>query len=425
VVSFFLLGYVTDPNTWHRSIRAVPSGSTVVLDADGRAIIESYTDPLEVLRHEPRPESDSPSLRAAVLESVKHHLLADVPVGLFLSAGLDSGTLCGLVGECVEPAALCGVTLGFSDYVGTTKDEVPLARALAQHYGSRHCIVTYRREDFEQDRTRLMAAMDQPSVDGVNTYFVSKATAAAGLKVALSGVGGDELFGGYPSFRQVPRLARTLRGVPHAFGKNMRAVLAPFVSRVTSPKHAGLLEYGGSVTGAYLLRRALFMPWEIADLVGSELALAGLEALDVLGSLDAIVKGIRSPYEQVMALEHSIYLKNCLLRDTDWAGMAHSLEIRTPLVDATLFAQLAAARHPLGVGYSKADWSETPSDPLPSEIKNRAKSGFDVPIREWLMHGETQGPSDRGRRGWAKRIAKANLFVQENCSNTERAEVGV
>jgi asparagine synthase (glutamine-hydrolysing) len=405
LASFFLWGYVTEPHTWHSAVRAVPSGSMMVFRADGQFTIKSYSNPLDQLRQSQEPAAESSSLRDAVLGSVKHHLLADVPVGLFLSAGLDSGTLCALVAECTDPASVRGITLGFDSYAGTRNDEAPLANVLAKHYGCRHQVVRYRRGDFEGAGDQLITAMDQPTVDGVNTYFVSKAASAAGLKVALSGVGGDELFGGYPSFTQVPRLARMLCRVPRSAGRAMRALCAPIVSKITSPKHAGLLEYGGSVTGAYLLRRALFMPWEIASVIGPDLALAGLEELDVLGSLERVIHDIDSPYAQVMALEHSIYLKNCLLRDSDWAGMAHSLEIRTPLVDATLFAQLAYVRHH-GLTYTKGDWAETPSRRLPEEVRNRPKTGFTVPIREWLDNSDCRGAQERGRRGWARRVAR-------------------
>src|SRR5947208_493538 len=109
-----------------------------------------------------------------------------------------------------------------------------------------------------------MGSMDQPSIDGVNTYFVSYAASQASLKVALSGLGGDELFGGYPSFSDVPRLTRACKAFRHLgpLARAFRSISAPLLSHVTSPKYAGLFEYGHSLGGAYLLRRGLFMPWE-------------------------------------------------------------------------------------------------------------------------------------------------------------------
>lgn len=404
IASFYLWGYVTDPHTCYRAIRALPAGCMLKCRPGHTPVIEQYCDPLEPLRDpHPEAESDFASLRDAVLDSVRHHRLADVPVGLFLSAGIDSASLCALNTECQRATGITAVTLGFAEYRATPNDEVPLARAIASRYGVRHRVVEYTADDFVQERARLFAAMDQPTVDGVNTYFVSKATAASSLKVAMSGVGGDELFGGYPSFRQIPRLVRYLHYVPRRAGKTLRHVLAPLVSRLTSPKYAGALEYGGDVAGAYLLRRALFMPWEIPALMDPEMAAAGLGELDVLHQLDRITRGIESPWDQVMALEHAVYLGNCLLRDADWAGMAHSLEIRTPLVDATLFAQTIAMRATRRAGrpFTKHDWARTPAVALPSNLFHRPKTGFSVPVREWVTQLPDIGTHGRRSRGWA------------------------
>ncbi|MCK9187959.1 asparagine synthase (glutamine-hydrolyzing) [Acidithiobacillus sp.] len=409
LVSFCLWGYVTDPHTIYRDIHALPAGHQMFWRRGQAAIIRSYCDPLEVLRTGARQDLQVADLHAALADSMRHHLIADVPVGLFLSGGIDSSALLSLATECADPASLQTVTLGFQEYTGQEQDEVPQARATAQRVGVNHRVVQYGRQDFIEERTRLFAAMDQPTIDGVNTYFVSKATVAGGLKVALSGVGGDEVFGGYPSFRDVPRLVHRLHGFPSGWGKWVRHVLSPTLSRRTSPKYAGVLEYGGTISGAYLLRRALFMPWEIPALLGDEIASEGLGSLDVMGNLNRVIHGIASPHDQVMALELAVYLKNCLLRDADWAGMAHSLEIRTPLVDAQLFKQLIVLRSAHeGKPWTKKDFGQAPRRPLPNDLLIRPKTGFAVPVRDWLCN-DVQGrhghaPMLRGHRAWAVNI---------------------
>ena len=410
VASFFLWGYVTEPHTWYSNIHTLPAGSLMRWHPGSEPEIENYRDPLTPLREPEDAAHDAPSLRSALLESVEHHLLSDVPVGVFLSAGVDSGTLLSLAGERVDRRSIRAVTLAFDEYAGTPSDEAPVARAIAQLYEASHQVVTYSRGDFLHERAALLSAMDQPTIDGTNTYFVSRATAQAGLKVALSGLGGDELFGGYPSFRQVPALTRRLNWVPERLGRATRRILEPLVSRLTSPKYAGLLEYGADISGAYLLRRALFMPWELPGVMGEEAAAEGLGELDVLSTLEAVTTGIVAPHDQVMALELSVYLRNCLLRDADWAGMAHSLEIRTPLVDVELFAQLAALRRKMGgAAWSKHDLASAPTQPLPAEIIARPKTGFNVPVREWLLYetdnGGVQRSPERGRRSWARAVA--------------------
>lgn len=144
-------------------------------------------------------------LDEALGDSVRHHLIADVPVGLFPSSELDSATLVALASE-IQGASLRTVTLGFDEYFGSADDEVPLTEEIVRAYGTQHSTHRINAGDFRGNEGNLFAATDQPSIDGVNRYFVSK----AGLKGAVSGLGGDELFGGYDKFRQIPKLVRGL-----------------------------------------------------------------------------------------------------------------------------------------------------------------------------------------------------------------------
>src|SRR5262249_39735766 len=153
------------------------------------------------------------------------------------------------------------ITLAFDEFRGTAEDEAPLAARVAERYGARHIVRRVDECEFRKDLPAIIEAMDQPSIDGVNTWFVAKAAKEAGLKDALSGLGGDELLAGYPSFVDVPRWLRrfgpiaAVPGLGRAARPLIRA-LAPGVARAT-PKALGLLEYGRSWAGAYLLRRGL------------------------------------------------------------------------------------------------------------------------------------------------------------------------
>jgi asparagine synthase (glutamine-hydrolysing) len=403
---FFLWGSVPEPFTLHAAIRALPAGSTLWVSRAGERVERRYFDLAAVLRAAEdcgTPPADAPeALRAALADSVRHHLVADVPVGVFLSAGLDSTTLAGLAAE-EATTSLRTLTLGFREFEGSDKDETVLAAEAATLYGTRHETRWIRGEEFAAERERLLDAMDLPSTDGVNTYFVARAARQAGLKVALSGLGGDELFASYPSFRQVPKVVSAMTPIrPLAgIGGAVRALAAPVVGRVTSPKYAGLLEYGTTVGGAYLLRRSLFMPWELETVLPREVARAGLERLETLTGLERTLDGVRTPRLQVTLLESCWYMRNQLLRDADWAGMAHSLEIRTPLVDVELVRRLA----PLLAGPRaphKRAMADAPRRKLPPAILNRPKTGFVVPVREWLA-GDAP-PVERGLRGWARHV---------------------
>src|SRR5439155_5895 len=147
-----------------------------------------------------------------------------------------------------------------------------------------------------------------------------------------------ELFGGYPSFRQVPRLVKTLQPFRSLkpLGRAFRKVSAPLVKHWTSPKVAGLFEYGGSYAGAYLLRRGLFMPWELPEVLDGDLAREGWKQLEDFLAIDRDIASIQSPRSRLACLEACRSMRNQPLRESDWAGMAHSLEIRVPLVDLEL-----------------------------------------------------------------------------------------
>jgi len=259
--------------------------------------------------------------------------------------------------------------------------------------------------------------MDQPSIDGVNTWFIAKAAREAGLKVAISGLGGDELLAGYPSFVELPRWRRrfgTLAAVP-GLGRLAREAIgfmAPNLARAR-PKVVGVLEYANSWAGAYLLRRGLHLPHELAQVVGPDLAREGLRRLRPLRSLSAsLVPDPASDVARVCALESAHYLRNQLLRDADWAGMAHGVEIRPPLVDAALLEALAPTINGLLPGLGKAALAKAPTAPLPNEIVCRAKTGFGVPTGAWMNALDIATPSVNGAsetkglvsRRWAQMV---------------------
>ncbi len=137
---------------------------------------------------------------------MKHHLISDVPVGVFLSAGIDSSTLVAIASEF--KSKIHTITLGFKEYKGTNSDETILAEKIAKKYGSYHSTIWIDRDDFESNLKEFINSMDQPSTDGINSWLISRAASKLGLKVVISGIGGDEFFGGYPSFSQLPKIIK-------------------------------------------------------------------------------------------------------------------------------------------------------------------------------------------------------------------------
>ena len=433
VAGFLTFGSVSEPQTVWKAIRALPAGCTLLIDCNGpRAARQFYSIPAILTDAERlasgRPIADAPAIaQAALLDSVRHHLVADVPVGAFLSAGVDSGSIVGLMRD-VGQSDIRTVTLSYAEFAGAATDEAPLAANTARLYATTHTERRVSAAEFRDDLPNILEAMDQPSVDGINTWFVSKAAREMGLKVAISGVGGDELFGGYSTFRTVPSTARWLRAPASVPG------IAPLWERIASaaailgvpahPKIHGLLRYGGDMPGAYLLHRAVFLPSECVELAGeADFLRAGVDALqprDLLAR--TIADGPRSAYGRVAALEACFYLRNQLLRDADWAGMAHSLEIRTPLVDQQLLTQIAPLMVEAGGKGGKALLANAPSKPLPRDRLTRARSGFGVPMQEWLQP-LVDGDGDRAApwaRRWALHVARAQDIMHEPRSRVKR-----
>lgn len=392
VVGFHLLGSVPEPFTLYREIQALPAGHTQWVDSSGPREPKPFTTIAEILAEGARQSAMGVELqtlvRANVLDSVRVHLLADVPVGVFLSAGVDSGALLGLMRD-VGQGEVCAITLAFDEYRGTSDDEVPFAANVAKQYQAKHVIRNISEREFDTDLSAIFAAMDQPSIDGVNTWFVAKAAKEAGLKVALSGLGGDELLAGYSSFVDIPRWLRRygwLSMLP-GFGRAIRGILrtmAPDLVR-NRPKVLGLLEHSDSWAGAYLLRRGLFLPHELSDVLDVDMAREGVRRLQLKKRLaKSLVPDPECDVGRVCALESSFYMRNQLLRDADWAGMAHSVEIRLPFVDATLLKSIAPAMKQLVPGAGKGALASAPTRALPEQIRRRTKTGFTVPTNAWM-----------------------------------------
>ena len=420
IVGFHLLGSVPEPFTVWRGIRALPAGTTMVVDATGPGAPQRYHDVARALAERgAEAAGDRATARAriaaAVHESVRYHLVADVPVGVFLSAGLDSGALLGCMAQ-LGARDISALTLSFAEFKGANLDEAPLAAEVAARYGARHVVRTIDRAEFEHDLPAILDAMDLPTIDGINTWFVAKAAHEAGIKVALSGLGADECFGGYPSFVDVPRSVHWLRpfswlpGVGTLARRGLSAAIGAGAG--IHPKMAGLLEYGGSWAGAYLLRRSVYMPWELDDLLDPTLLREGMRRLAPLGLIGGELGegGRLGDFDRVATLETTLYMRNQLLRDADWAGMAHGVEIRVPYVDPFFLAALPPGEA-LAAANAKEAVADIPQPPLPPASRNRSKTGFSTPVGRWLSEASgaptTAIDLSAASRAWALRVWQA------------------
>jgi asparagine synthase (glutamine-hydrolysing) len=410
LVGFFVWGSVPEPFTLFRQIQSVPAGSYVTVTSFGVSAPTLFAELASAW--------DAPAfsvgeieeqVRAAVMDSVQAHLVADVPVAVLLSGGVDSGVIAGLMAELGYSVE--GVTVKFDEFTGTEADESVGARLLSEHYRLRHSERRVTREEFLDDIPSILAAMDQPTVDGVNTWFASKAVAERGYKVVLSGVGGDELLCGYDTFRNIPRVLAIGRalGMGH-LGGGMEAAFALSARVFARPKLRWIPRYAGGLDQGYLLQRAVFMPEELGEVLAPELIAEGLERL---AAAAAPVPKNLGAQASIALLESSRYLRNQLLRDTDWASMAHSLEMRTPLADWGLLRRLAPYVGQLSGARGKRLLAAAPHRALPASIVSRRKTGFGLPMEAWLedvrpdLGQAPNGSTSRWARGWAQVVAES------------------
>jgi len=295
-------------------VNELPPGHFLIWER-GSAHVKTWWSP------QPSPIADlardtTRLVRAALADSVARHLVADRPVGLFLSAGADSHAI---LRQAAAAADINALTITFPE---TGDDEGDQAAAHAGAVGARHQTVPITGEEIEQLLPTILGSMDQPTSDGVNTWMVCRAAKEAGMVVALSGIGGDELFGGYPSFRFVPRLAAAQRFL-HFVPAGLRRSAAKWLSGIAPGGRASRVLIGaGGYSDAYRAVRGFFAedgsyPFQ----TNSSLPQSSLNGDDP------------DPGNRVMRLELENYLPYQLLRDADSMSMSHSLELRVPLLD--------------------------------------------------------------------------------------------
>lgn len=396
ILAFLAWANVPAPLTWLRGVEALEPGTWRTWCVDGRTSCGRFAD-MTTAYVSDESHSDEESLREiaadAVRDSVRAHLVADVPVGLFLSGGVDSGAILSAA-RTVSSGDLHTYTVVVDD---VDYSEGPLAARMAAHFGATHHELRVDARTIAADLPGIVARLDQPTADAINTYYVSRAVAGTGVKAVLSGIGGDELFGGYPSFTRLPagmRLARALGPAMRATG--VAAGLALPSWRAAKWRH---FAQDPEIEQAYRALRGFLMPEELDEVIGPALADARVEADAGLAEAERtlfMAAGPETPAATVARLETRGFLARQLLRDVDAVSMAHGLEVRVPFVDAVLQRSIwpALGQHP-SLLEGKRLLHDTLSRPLPSAVVSKPKQGFTLPFDTWM-----RGPlSDTTRDG--------------------------
>jgi len=404
LTAYLLFGSVSEPVTMFEGVFSLPPGHRMLLYIPDRRKLprphpwwDPRRSPAAKDPRRPRTFNDAANALRPVLEdSVRAHLIADVPVGLFLSSGIDSGAIAALAAR--EHSGIQSFTLSFP---GTPYDEAERTRAAAKRYGTTHSEIPLGADAMATRIDEALHALDEPTADAINTYFVSWAARQVGLKVALSGLGGDELFAGYSTFADTARLSRLV-----SFGKllpaplrratagALRKAFAAGRSRDAAAKAAAAWGYGARLPHPYFFARAMFPPGEIEKLTEprfrpSTLAADGHTLEPTwLGWLQMAADEARhkEPVAAVSWLEMRTYMASMLLRDTDAVSMAQSLEVRVPLLDTPLVEFVTALPNDARQrpGLPKALFLAALGDLLPPEITSQKKRTFTLPWEQWL-----------------------------------------
>ncbi len=321
-------------------------------------------------------------LRPILAEGIKLHTLADVPVGVFLSGGIDSSAITALVSHAGRKPRTFSIVFGEKEY-----DESAASRCAARELNTEHNELLLRPQEVLEDLPAALAAYDQPSLDGLNTYFVSKAVRRCGIKVALSGLGGDELFAGYPHFRHVQWLDHPCI---RTAARWLCPLLAPLNPGCRLARLNAVLRSGRSRLGRYAACRRVMLP-ERSRLLARSAAAAGPFAPlpdGLAKELDHWAAGC-DPVNAHSLLEMSLYMPNTLLRDADQMSMAHGLEVRVPLLDHELVEAVLQVPGAVKLSQGRAGGikgllTDALPQPLPKTVVARQKTGFVLPWERWL-----------------------------------------
>jgi asparagine synthase (glutamine-hydrolysing) len=401
LMEYLRYGSVLNPDTLIRGIHSLPPAHYLLLK-DGELTVRKYwdlstpereiTSPAQVRHIGPETIAE---LRTQMEDAILLRTVSDVPVGVFLSGGIDSSALVALLSSKHPSLSTFSVVFNESDY-----SEAEYSRSISTRFGTDHHEIEISSHAVMTSLPQIIGAMDQPTVDGVNTYIISRETRRMGFKVALSGLGADEIFAGYETFTAVPRMERFAwyaSIVNPALRRMLAAMIGPPNSkrRPRAEKLAALIEGDISIPHPYALARTLFMPRQLRQL---SLAGDGRSADSAMAPLADIVKWAArfDPVNRTSYLELRHYMANTLLRDSDVMSMAHGLELRVPFVDHKLaeFLFRIPGASKLKPGLPKWLLIEALQGLLPQQVVRRPKRGFTFPFELWLKKEMRQDMED-------------------------------
>lgn len=383
-IYFLAFGHIPHPFTTLKDVQSIPGGSYLEWDNQKNSfqIIKFHE---ELFEKEIFTSIDArESIQKYLKTAVNHHLISDAPIGVFLSGGIDSSILT-LIANDVVKENLNTLSVNFKE---KEYSEEKYQQKIAELIHGNHTSYQVKEEDFNNYFEEIMAAMDQPTSDGINTWFVNKCAKDSNLKAVLSGIGADELFGGYPSFKRMS-LVKYLKKLPRFILKLFAFFPSDKINRIY------YLNYRNPI-GEYLFLRGLFIPRVISKILN-----VNEKEIDQLFENFPIEKNLEylTDKERAAWFETNLFMKNQLLKDTDFMSMSHGIEVRVPFLDQKLLAtinqisnQIRFKNQPKGLLINAF------KNILPKYIWDRQKMGFSFPLQQWFLRGKQITDEDLYRK---------------------------
>jgi len=366
------MGNVPEPYTTLKDVFNLPKGHYLNWNKNGTYSINDYTAP-GVVNYITDKNVAEAGINDLLQKAVTRQLIADAPIGVFLSGGIDS-SLITLLADQHKEQELKTLSVFFDE---KNYDERIYQDTVSSKITGQSFKYLIKQQDFEQYLPDILKAMDMPTTDGINTWFISKYAHQAGLKAVLSGLGADELFGGYPSFDRIKYL-QYLKKFPSWLG----AIAGSFNDRF---KKLDYLAYNHPLAD-YLFLRGLYTP----DLIAQILDADELEVNNILFGVNTFPD--LGPYNKQHAawFELNLYMQNQLLRDTDVMSMSHSLEVRVPFLDEDFrdFVEQIDPAIRFDDHQPKKLLIDSFKTLLPENVWNRPKMGFTFPLQQWMMNNK-------------------------------------
>ena len=414
LVSYYLWGHVQEPKTLFKNIKSLKRGTCLTVNREGKKIFYEFANLKNlILNSEKLDLKDEKEkkvyLKNIIEETVSYHQVSDVPRAILLSSGIDSNIILASTNN-VNKKDLSALTIDF-DY-NDNKNETILASESAKLNGIKHIIDKISNYEFENLLKNFFIDMDSPTNDALNNYLISYLAKKNNFKVIISGVGGDEFFLSYPSFKVIPSLKSKMKYVPqfpllNSFLKN--TFYSFLKNKKMKTKYSGIYEYGRKTNSAYLLNRSLFLPFEIQEIISDHQFKEGIDELNYFEESNNEIEKFENDQIAIMYYEIKYYLTSKLLRDCDWASMSHSVELRTPFVDWFFFKKIIPYIKS-NIKFNKSSLVDSYQHCLPSKLKTRKKTGFNVPHENYLKIMSV-------KREYANPIRDWSLFSLKNYLN--------